>query len=167
MCCALPWASRKLRQYMLYFTTWLISHMDPIKYIFEKPALTRKISRWQMFLSEFNIVFVTRKAIKGQAIADYLADQPLNDLELSKSFFLNEDVMVLELEPENVELWCWKLYFDGVANSTGNGVEAVLVSPKGQQIPVLVKLNFGCTNNVTEYEACIVGLQVALELPMT
>ena len=33
----------------------------------------------------------------------------------------------------------------------------------GQQIPVLVKLNFSCTNNVTEYEACIVGLQVALE----
>ena len=28
---------------------------------------------------------------------------------------------------------------------------------------MLVKLNFGCTNNVTEYEACIVGLQVSLE----
>ena len=39
----------------------------------------------------------------------------------------------------------------------------VLVSPKGQQIPVSVKLNFGCSNNVTKYEACIVGLQVALE----
>ena len=40
---------------------------------------------------------------------------------------------------------------------------AVLVSPKGQQIPISVKLNFDCTNNVTEYEACIVSLQVALE----
>ena len=56
--------------------------MDPIKYIFEKPALTRKISRWQMLLSEFDIVFMTGKAIKGQAIADYLADQSLNDPEL-------------------------------------------------------------------------------------
>ena len=35
--------------------------------------------------------------------------------------------------------------------------------PKGQQILILVKLNFDCTNNVTEYEACIAGLQVALE----
>ena len=52
----------------------LISHMDPIKYIFEKPGLIGKISRWQMLLSEFNFVFVTRKAIKGQAITDYLAD---------------------------------------------------------------------------------------------
>ena len=56
-----------------------------------------------------------------------------------------------------------KLYFDGAANSTGNGVRVVLVSPKGQQIPISVKLNFDCTNNVMEYKACIVGLQVALE----
>ena len=163
MCCALAWASRKLRQYILYFTTQLISCMDPIKYIFEKPALSGKISCWQMLLSEFDIVFVIRKAIKGQAIADYLADQPLNDPELSESLFPNEDVMALELEPDSVELWRWKLYFDGAANSTGNGVGAVLVSSKGQQSRISVKLNFGCTNNVTEYEACIVGLQVALE----
>jgi hypothetical protein len=32
--CALAWASKKLRQYMLYFATWLVSRMDPIKYIF-------------------------------------------------------------------------------------------------------------------------------------
>ena len=62
-----------------------------------------------------------------------------------------------------MESWHWKLYFDGAANSTGNRVGAVLVSPKGQQILVSVKLNFSFTNNVTEYEACIVGLQMALE----
>ena len=148
---------------MLYFTTQLISCMDPIKYIFEKPALTMKISHWQMLLSEFAIVFVKRKVIKGQAIVDYLADQPLNDLEFLESLFPNEDVMALESEPDSVELWRWKLYFDGATNSIGNGVGAVLVYSKGQQIPMLVKLNFGCTNNVTEYEACIVGLQVSLE----
>ena len=62
-----------------------------------------------------------------------------------------------------MEPWHWKLYFDGAANSTRNGVRAVLVSPKGQKILVSVKLNFDCTNNVIEYEACIVGLQVALK----
>ena len=59
---------------MLYYTTRLISRMDPIRYIFEKLALTGKISHWQMLLSEFDIVFVMRKAIKSQAITDYLAD---------------------------------------------------------------------------------------------
>ena len=32
-CCALGWAAKRLRQYMLNHTTWLISKMDPIKYI--------------------------------------------------------------------------------------------------------------------------------------
>jgi hypothetical protein len=35
--------------------------MDPIKYIFEKPALTGKIARWQMLLSEYDIQYVTQR----------------------------------------------------------------------------------------------------------
>ena len=100
-----------------------------------------------MLLSEFDIVFMTQKAIKGQAVANYLADQPLNDPKFSESLFLDEDVLAIESKPRNVEPWHWKLYFNGVANSTRNGVGIVLVFPKGQQIPVLVKLNFDCTNN--------------------
>jgi len=72
-CCALAWTTHRLRQYMLSHTTWLVSKMDPIKYIFEKPALTGRIARWQMLLSEFDIVYVTQKAIKGSALAEYLA----------------------------------------------------------------------------------------------
>ena len=137
--------------------------MDPIKYIFEKPALIGKISCWQMLLSDFDIVFVRKRTTKGQAIANYLANQSLNDPKLSDSLFPDDDVMALEPEPDSEELWHWKIYFDGAANSTGNGVGVVLVSPKGQQILVSVKLNFDCTNNVTEYKACIVDLLVALE----
>uniref|UniRef100_A0A2N9HIG8 Uncharacterized protein n=1 Tax=Fagus sylvatica TaxID=28930 RepID=A0A2N9HIG8_FAGSY len=152
-CCALAWASKKLRQYMLYYTTWLVSRMDPIKYIFEKPALTGKIARWQVLLSEFDILFVARKAIKGQAIADYLADYPSEQLELMDSEFPDEDVMTVDEDNQGR----WKLYFDGAANAVGSGIGAVLVSPKGQQTPIAVKLGFDCTNNMTEYEACIVG----------
>ncbi|RDY05731.1 hypothetical protein CR513_10401, partial [Mucuna pruriens] len=53
-CCALVWAAKRLKQYMSH-TTWLVAKIDPIKYIFEKPALTRQIARWQMALSEYNI----------------------------------------------------------------------------------------------------------------
>jgi len=63
-CCALVWASHRLRQYMLSHTTWLVSKMDPVKYIFEKPALTGRIARWQVLLSKFDIVYVTQKVIK-------------------------------------------------------------------------------------------------------
>uniref|UniRef100_A0A2N9GG57 Uncharacterized protein n=1 Tax=Fagus sylvatica TaxID=28930 RepID=A0A2N9GG57_FAGSY len=116
-CCALAWASKKLRQYMLYYTTWLVSRMDPIKYIFEKPALTGKIARWQVLLSEFDILFVARKAIKGQAIADYLADYPSEQLELMDSEFPDEDVMTVDEDNHGR----WKLYFDGAANAVGSG----------------------------------------------
>jgi len=44
-CCALAWVACILRQYMLRHTTWLISKMDLIKYIFEKPALKERIAR--------------------------------------------------------------------------------------------------------------------------
>lgn len=57
----------------------------------------------------------------------------------------------------------WKLFFDRATNSIGCGIGAVLILPQGQQIPIAVKLNFPCTNNVIEYEAYIVGRQVALE----
>ena len=34
ICCTLAWTAQRLRQYLLYHTTWLISKLDPIKYIF-------------------------------------------------------------------------------------------------------------------------------------
>lgn len=37
-CCALVWKTQRLRHYMLYHTTILISRMDPLKYLFEKLA---------------------------------------------------------------------------------------------------------------------------------
>ena len=72
-CCALAWAVKRLRHYLMNHTTWLISRMDPIKYIFEKPAVTGKIARWQMLLSEYDIVFKAQKAIRGSILADHLA----------------------------------------------------------------------------------------------
>ncbi|RDY13870.1 Retrovirus-related Pol polyprotein from transposon 17.6, partial [Mucuna pruriens] len=43
-CCALVWVAKRLRQYMLAHTTRLIAKMDPLKYIFKKLALTRRIA---------------------------------------------------------------------------------------------------------------------------
>src|SRR5262249_20933393 len=58
----------------------------------------------------------------------------------------------------------WKLYFDGVANVYGCGIEAVLVSPNVDQYPTSARLVFLYTNNVAEYEACIMGLKMALDM---
>ena len=91
-CCALVWAARRLRQYMLVHTTLLISKMDPIKYIFEKPALTGRVARWQMILTEYDIQYTSQKAIKGSVLSDCLAQQPIEDYQPRKFEFPDEDI---------------------------------------------------------------------------
>jgi len=97
-CCALAWAAKRFRHYMINHTTWLISKMDPIKYIFEKPTLTRRIARWQMLLSEYDIVYRTQNAIKGSILADHLAHQPIDDYQQIKFDFPNEEIMYFKMK---------------------------------------------------------------------
>ena len=94
-CCALVWVARRLRQYMLTHTTLLIS-MDPIKYIFEKPALFGRIARWQMILTEYDIQYTIQKAIKGSVLADHLAHQAVEDYQSMRFDFPDEDIMTLD-----------------------------------------------------------------------
>ncbi|PKI56708.1 hypothetical protein CRG98_022900 [Punica granatum] len=46
------------------------------------------------------------------------------------------------------------------------GIGAVLISPDGRYSPVAAKIDFPYTNNVAEYEACILGLQAAIDFKM-
>ena len=63
-----------------------------------------------------------------------------------------------------IEVESWKMYFDGATNQNGSGIGGLLTSPKGAHISYSTRLNFPTTNNATEYEACIMGLQIALSL---
>ncbi|XP_028193254.1 uncharacterized protein LOC114378855 [Glycine soja] len=138
--------------------------MDPIKYIFEKSALTGRIARWQVLLSKFDIVYVTQKAIKGSALVDYLAHQPLNDYQPMHIEFPDKDIMALfEEKLEDKDKDKWVVWFDGASNALGHGVGAALVSPKNQCIPFMARLGFNCTNNMAEYEACALRIQAAVD----
>ena len=79
--------------------------------------------------------------------------------------FPDEDLMaVLQINEEKTpEENGWKMYFDGASNTLGCGVRVVLISPKGNYCPFTAKLSFDCTNNVAEYEACVLSLQAAIE----
>ena len=55
------------------------------------------------------------------------------------------------------------MYFDRASNVLGQGVKAVLISLEGNYYPFTTKLSFECTNNVVEYEACVLGLQAVIE----
>ncbi|XP_070003198.1 uncharacterized protein [Nicotiana sylvestris] len=58
----------------------------------------------------------------------------------------------------------WRIFFDGAANFKGVGIGAVLVSKTSQHYLLSAKLRFPCTNNMAEYEVCILGLRLAIDM---
>jgi hypothetical protein len=73
-CLAAVWAAQKFRHYLLAGPALIVARLDPLKYLFEKPG---RMARWPLLLSEFEIKYVRRKAIKGQVLADHLAALPI------------------------------------------------------------------------------------------
>ena len=58
----------------------------------------------------------------------------------------------------------WDMFFDGACSKEAAGLGVVLVSPTQECIHLSFKLNFQVTNNIVEYEALILGLNVAKEM---
>ena len=58
----------------------------------------------------------------------------------------------------------WKCYFDGAYSKDGKGAGFLLISPEGNLMPFYFKLEFDSTDNVVEYEALILILQVAKQM---
>ncbi|PKI52028.1 hypothetical protein CRG98_027583, partial [Punica granatum] len=101
-------------------------------------------------LTEYDIEYIPRTAVKGQAIADHLAEFPVDDNTPINTDFPDEGILQVDEEKKEPT---WKMYFDGAVNSVGSGIGAVLISPEGHYYPVAAKIDFPCTNNVAEYEA--------------
>ncbi|XP_075086213.1 uncharacterized protein LOC142168935 [Nicotiana tabacum] len=117
-----------------------------------------------IFLSEFDIVYITQKDIKGQALADHLTENPVDgDYELLTMYFTDEEVLfdgedIAESYPG------WRIFFGTATNFKGVGIGAVLISESGQHYPASAKIRFPCTNNMDEYEACILGIRMAVNM---
>ena len=102
--------------------------------------------------------------IKGNAIAEFLADRIVEKYEPMKFEFPNEYLMaIFQIGDESTKEDLWKLYFDRAFNALGHGIGAVLISPKVKYCLFIARFDFDYTNNVTEYEACMLGLQVTIK----
>ncbi|WJZ92604.1 hypothetical protein VitviT2T_011589 [Vitis vinifera] len=47
-CLALVWATRRLRHYMTKYSMHLISRLDPLGYLFDRPTLVGRLMRWSL-----------------------------------------------------------------------------------------------------------------------
>lgn len=82
---------------MMPCTVMVMSKIDVIKHMLSKPVLNGHNGKWTIALSKFSLQYVSMKAVKGQVIADFLADHPCLEVD---------QVNLVKIKP-------WQLYFDG------------------------------------------------------
>ena len=54
--------------------------------------------------------------------------------------------------------------FDGACSKAGKGVDIVITSPSNKKINFAYILEFDASNNVAEYEALLLGLEIAKDM---
>jgi ribonuclease HI len=122
----------------------VICKSNVIKHMLSAPMLKGQLGKWMFALSEFDIRYQLAKAVKGQALADLIAER------------INTDIAALSVR-------AWAMYFDGSACGDGCGIGILLVSPRGEAYSFSIRLPTPCTNNLAEYEVVHKGMELLLE----
>jgi ribonuclease HI len=135
----------KLRHYFEAHLVTVVSSF-PLGEIIWNPDAAGRITKWSMELMGETLAYAPRKAIKSQILADFVAEWTDT-----------------QLPPPQIQAECWTLYFDGSVMKTGAGAGLLFVSPLGEHMRYAVRLHFPASNNMTEYEALLCGLKIAIE----
>nr|AAL76190.1 Putative gag-pol polyprotein [Oryza sativa Japonica Group]AAP52444.1 retrotransposon protein, putative, unclassified [Oryza sativa Japonica Group] len=114
LCLCLYFSCTRLRHYLLSNECTVICKADVVRYMLSAPILKGRVGKWIFSLTEFNLRNESPKAIKGQAIADFIVEHRDDSIG-------------------SVEIMPWTLFFDGSAK-----YEAVL---KGLQLLKEVEAN--------------------------
>ena len=97
-------------------------------------------------LNPYGIKYEPRTAIKGQVLADFIAEFTLG-------------------VPTQSDSWeGWILNVDGALNYKEVGIGLILTTPIASIINQSLTLSFPTTNNEAEYEAVMAGLIMAMIL---
>ncbi|XP_072056355.1 uncharacterized protein [Arachis hypogaea] len=140
---ALLTSSRRLKQY--FQSHQVVVRTDQgIRQVLQKPDLAGRMMTWSIELSQYDIRYEPRQAIKAQAMADFLVEVAGDP---------GEDIGTR-----------WKLHVDGASNQTYGGAGIILESPNGVVYEQSVRFEFPISNNQAEYEALIGGLTLATEV---
>ena len=121
---ALVTAARKLRPYFQAHTIEVPTEY-PMKQVLHKPETSGRLMKWAIELSEFDIIYKLKTAIKGQVLADFVMEftsavpaETLTDLPI------------------------WKLSVDGATNAQGSLASLILTSPEGIDIKYALRFGF-------------------------
>ena len=154
-------AIRKLPHYFQAHTMVVLTQL-PLKSVIRSADYIGRIAKWGTILGAFDIKYIPRTSIKGQVLADLVAEFAECPEEIE-----GENQKLGERSISVISIQCpmpWELYVDGAANQRGLGVGLVLVSPEKITIEKSLRLSFSVTNNEAEYEALLMGMMMVQKM---
>jgi len=143
---ALVHATRKLPHYFQAHTIYVLTEY-PLQSLLKRSNFTSRIAKWGTWLGSFDIRYRPRSSVKGQVLADFVADfSPKNEGEM---------VCQVECRP-------WKVFVVGASSVMGAGAGIVIITPEGIRLKHSFRLGFRASNNEAGYEALLAGLRTVL-----
>ena len=144
--------TRKLPHYFQAHTVVVLTQLS-LKTILRSADYTGRIAKWGTILGAFDIKYVSRTSVKGQVLANLVAEftEPEVDELLADR---NKD----EKYVDTISQYCpptWEVHVDGASNQKGSGVGLVLTSSEKVVIEKSLWLDFPALNNEAEYEALL------------
>ena len=133
--------ARKLKPYFQAHTMIVLTNKS-LRRAMSNPEAAGRLALWAIELSEFDIWYHLHTAVKGQVFVDFIAE------------FTNGEDKGADKCPH------WSIHTDGSSNREAGGAGIVLLSPEGDKVECVVRLNFPTTNNEVEYEALVAGLDL-------
>ena len=112
---ALVHATRKLLHYFQSHTVFVLTEY-PLQSLLKRSNFTGQIAKWGTHLGLFDIRYRPRSSVKGQVLADFIAE-----------FTPKSDGKIIC----NAERRPWKVFVDGASNAMGPGAGIVIITPEG------------------------------------
>jgi hypothetical protein len=96
---------------------------------------------WAVELSQYDISYEPRQAIKAQVLAEFLAEMT---------------------HPGDQNPCSWTIYVDGSSNTKGSGAGILIENEEGVAVEYSLKFEFLTSNNQAEYEVCFANSRADL-----
>ena len=138
---ALITAARKLKPYFQAHTIVVLTD-QLLKREMSNPEVAGRMALWAIELSEFDVQYRLRTAVKRQIVADFIAEYTQSEDKGAGHRLLS-------------------IHTDGSSNQRSGGAGVVIQTPERDKIECMIRLDFPTTNNEAEYEALVAGLDLA------
>ena len=114
-------ATRKLPHYFQAHTMVVLTQL-PLKSILRSADYTGRVAEWGTILGAFDIKYMPRTSIKGQVLADLVAEfaECPKEMNMEKHGIDEKSVGIISIQCSTH----WEVYVDGAANQRGSAVRS-------------------------------------------